>query len=332
MAERSGIAAQLGIATEEEYGVYEAPATFLPFTSESLALTKEYIRSQGLRAGRLVQAKTLHLDTTRTVGGDVSLEFFNQGMGKLLNLLHGEEVAPAEIEGTSPKAYKQVHKVGLVSPFDKSLTLQVGRPDTGGTVRAFSYLGCKLVTASLAVESGGVTSLNLTFDGQDEDTGEALGEATYDTDAVPFTFQQVVAKVGGSEVANVRSITFNIEIPQSTDRYHLGNEGLKDQPIANELIAVTADATLEFSSLSDHERFTGASTAKLETIATGASIDSEPATNFKATLTAPAAKQVSSSPTVQGPDIITQDVSFECLDNGTEAPLTIETVSTDSAL
>lgn len=328
MPERSGLGAQLGIATEDTYGTYKAPATFLPFTSESLALQKAYIRSQGLRGGRLVQYKPLHLATTRTVSGDTTLEFFNQGMGKLLNQLHGETVAPAQIEATT--AYKQTHNIGLSSPFGKSATIQVGRPDTGGTVRPFSYLGCKIVSAKLAVETGGVTNLSLTVDGQDEVTTEALGSATYDTDALPFTFQQIEVKVAGVKSTNVRQITFNIEVPQSTERYHLGNSGKKDQLIANELVAITADATLEFSNLADHNRFKEEELVKLEAIATGAVIAG--ANKFKAALTAPAAKQVSSGPTVQGPDIITTDVSFECLDNGSEAPLAIELVSTDSAL
>lgn len=328
MAERSGISAQLGIAAETTFGTFKTPTRFFPFTGENLVLTKEYIRSQGLRAGRLAQDKNLHLATTRTVGGDLSLEFFNQGMGLLLNLLHGETVTPAQI-GVTP-AYKQTHKVGLVSPFGKSATIQVGRPGTAGTVHPFSYLGCKLVSAEIAVEVGGVATLSLTVDGRDEVTGEALGAATYDTDALPFTFQQLEVKAAAAKLANCRSITWKIECPQSTERYHLGNSGIKDEPIANELVAVTAEATLEFASLTDHDRFRNETVVKLETIGTGGKIDA--GNDFKATLTAPAAKQVSSSPTVGGPDIITTDVSFECLDNGTEAALAIELISTDTAL
>lgn len=328
MAERSGVAAQIGFAAEETVGTYKAPTRFLPFESESLVLTKEYIRSKGLRAGQLVQRQQSHLATTRTVGGDVQLEFFNEGMGMLLNLLHGETVTPASISESEGK--KQVHKVGLNSPYGKALTCQVGRPDTGGTVRAFSYLGCKVISAKIEVAQGGVTMITLTLDGKDEVTAESLGSATYSTTAVPFTFNNVIAKIGGSEVANVQSITYNISVPMNTGRYNLGSSGTKLEPIVNDLVAITAEATLEFASLTDHERFKKEEVVKLETIATGAVIDAK-ATN-KATLTTPASKQVSSGPVVTGPDIITQSVSFECLANGTEAPLTVETISKDTTL
>lgn len=328
MAGRSGIAAQVGVATEETFGTYKAPTRFFPFESESLVLAKEYIRSKGLRAGHYAQAKNLHLATTRGVDGDVNLEFYDEGMGILLNQLHGNAISPTKI--TESEAYKQTHALGLTTPGGKSLTVQVGRPDTGGTVRPFSYKGCKVTGAKIEVAQGGITMFSLTVDGKDEVTSEALAEPTYSTTAKPFTFQQVIAKIGGSEVANIQSITFNIAIPMNTGRYNLGSSGTKLEPIVNDLIPITAEATLEFASLTDHERFTKEEVVKLETIATGDEIDAK--AKYKAALTAAAAKQVSSGPVVQGPDILTQSVSFECLDNGTEAPLSIELVSKDSTI
>jgi Phage tail tube protein len=329
MAERSGVAAQIGVATEETFGTYKAPSRFFPFESESLELSYDYIRSKGLRAGRLTQAKNLHLQTTQSVAGDVNMEFFNQGMGIILNQLHGNTVTPAKVS-ESETAYEQSHAIGLVSPYNKSLTVQVGRPDTGGTVRAFSYIGCKVTSAKLSVDRGGLTMLSFTVDGVDLSTGESLGTASYSTTAVPFTFKQVAAKLAGSEVANVTQITFDIAIPQNTGRYNLGSSGKKLQPIINDLISVNASASMEFASLSDLERFKKEEVVKLEAIATGAEIDAK--ASFKATLTAPAAKQVSYGAVVQGPDIVTADVSFECLDNGSETPFTAKLVSTDSTV
>jgi hypothetical protein len=328
MGERSGLSAQLGVALEETYGTYKAATRFFPLESESLSLTKNYVKSKGLRAGRLAQAKNLHRATTRTVGGDVNLEFFDQGMGMLLNLLHGETVTPTKIGATL--AYKQLHKIGLSSPYGKSLAVQVGRPDTGGTVRAFSYLGCKVTAAKLSIDANGIAMFTLTLDGQDEVTTETLATPSYSASALPFTFQQMVVKVGAESIGNVRSITINMPIPQSTERFHLGNAGKKDQPIANDFVEVTAETTLEFASLADHARYKNEEVVKLVLVGTGAEIDAE--NKMKAELTLPAAKQTSSAPQVQGPDIITTSATFEALDNGTEAPLSAELVSTDSAL
>ena len=328
---RSGLGAQIGVATEETYGTYKAPTRFLPFDSESITFEPQYVRNQALRTGRMAQAQNLHRKTTGTVSGDFSTKLFDQGMGILFNLLHGNAVSPTKITEKSEEVYKQTHAIGLTDPYGKSLTVQVGRPGTGGTIHPFSYLGCKVMAVTVAIEAQGEATLNVTVDGQSETTGEALASATYDADALPFTFQEMSVKLAGATAANVRSITLNISVPQSTDRYHLGNSGKKDQPIANGMVELTADAELEFASLTDHNRFKNEEVVKLELLGTGAEIGEE-GEKFKANFTAPAAKQVSSSPTVQGPDIITQSVSFELLDNGSEAPLTFEYFSTDSAL
>ncbi len=330
---RSGLGAQLGVATEAAYGTFKAPTRFLPFTSESLSLEKNYSKSAGLRAGRFAQAQNLHRATTRTGGGDFSLELLDQGMGIIWNQLHGNVVAPVKIEGAekSGLVFKQLHEIGLKDPFGKSLTVQVGRPDTANTVQPFSYLGCTVLEVKISIEAGGTAELTVSVDAKDEVTNQALAEPTYDADTLPFTFQQMVAKVGGGKVANVRSIEIGIALGMNTERFHLGNEGTKDQPIVNELLAVTADATLEFTGLTDHNRYKNEEVVLLELEGTGAAIGEEGET-FRCDFELPAAKQVSSSPTVEGPDVLTTDVTFEALDNGVKAPLLIEYLSTDNAL
>jgi hypothetical protein len=333
MAVRSGLGAQLGVATEETYGTFKAPTRFFPFTTESIALSKNYVKSAGLRAGRLSQASTLHRATTRSAAGDFNIEFFDQGMGILLNQLHGEVVTPVKIEEKSKLLFKQIHKIGLSDPFGKSMTVQVGRPDVTGTVRPFSYLGCKITEYKLSIDAGGLAQVSVSIDGRDEVTAEALGSATYDADPLPFTFQQMEAKIGGSKVANVRSITITVAVGQNTERFNLGNSGVKDTPIVNELLAVTANATMEFSGLTDHERFTKEELKELVLNGKGAEPGAEAkGDNFTANFKMAAAKQTSSSPTVDGPDVITQDVAFECLDNFTSPPLEAEILSTDTTI
>lgn len=328
---RSGVGGQFGIATEETFGTYKAPTRFYPIESESLALDKNIIENEGIRTGRFAQAANLHRATTRTVGGDFSIKLYDQGMGIILNQLHGEVVTPTKIEEKSKLVYKQVHKIGTTDPSAKSLTAQSGRPDTGGTTRPFSYLGCKVTSFGLSVDNGGEAMVSVGIDGQDETTSQSLAEATYDTDALPFTFQQWEPKLAGSEAANFLSISMNIEVPYATDRYNLGNSGTKDLPILNGLISATFDVEAEFASLADHERFTKQTDTKLELIGTGAEIGSEGET-FKFKVTAPVTRLLSSAPQLTGPGVLTDSLSFKALDNGTEPLLTIEVLSTDSAL
>lgn len=329
MPVRSGVAAQLGIATEVTWGTYVAPATFLPFTSESLRLEKEYIRTAGLRAGRLAQSEALHVATTKSVAGGVSIDVLQKGMGKLLNLLHGNTVVPAQIAATT--AYRQTHDIGTTDPFGKSLTIQVGRPDVGGTVRSFSYLGSKATQATFSLERGGVLTAEWEFDGKDEDTGQSLGAATYAAASIPFSFQSGNIEIDDVVLTDcIQSATVTVAIPQATDRYCISSSQTKKEPIQNGLVEITMDLEAEFASLTQHTAFVNATRRKVELICSQG--DAGGSNPFKFAFTAAKTITTGAGPVVEGPDILTQALSVEVVDDGATAPLSIEVVSTDLTL
>jgi len=53
---------------------------------------------------------------------------------------------------------------------------------------------------------------------------------------------------------------------------------------------------------------------------------------YKADFTMASTVAVSSGPTVQGPDVLTQEITLEALDNAAAAPLVVEYVTVDTAL
>jgi hypothetical protein len=329
MAHGSGLDAQLGVGVESIYGTRVAPSTFIPFESESLALTQEYIENQPLMSGVMVQPEGYHVSSTRSAEGSVEMLYFDRGMGKILNMLTGSTVTPATPSGAT-NARTQTFPIGLTSPVGKSLTLQVGRPDTTGTVRPFDYVGCKVSEATISVEAGEAATLSLNVDSRDEKTDQSLATPTYSAAAKPYGFQAWSLSIGGSAAVNVRSLTITIPLNMATDRYNLGNSGVKDEPLVNAQSELAVSATLEFQSLADHTRFRNESVVALAASATGALI--EDALYYKTEITIPAAKQVSSNPVVAGPDLVTSDVEFRALWNGTDAPMTIVNTNTDTTL
>lgn len=329
MPPRSGVAAQLGVAAETVYGTFVAPVTFYPFTSEDLKLEKEYIRTAGLRAGQLAQSGLLHVATTRTAEGSIEMDFLTKGMGKLLNLLHGNTVTPAQIAATT--AYTQTHNIGLTDPFGKSITIQVGRPDVSGTVRAFSYLGCKLQSATFALERGGVLTSEWMFDCRDEDTGQSLGVATYAAGAIPFAFQGGSIELDDVALTDcIRSATVEIEIPQETERFCISSSSVKKEPIQNGLVGISMTFEAEFASLVQHAAFTAATRRKVELLnSTGDAGGGNP---FQANFVAAQTVTTGAGPVVEGPDVLTQELTCEVVSNGTDAPLSVIYVSSDSSL
>lgn len=326
---RSGLGAQLAIAKESVYGTRVTPTRALPFTSEDLTETPEYHRSKGLRAGRMATAANLHRRVTKQAGGSINMELLTEGMGWIFDLLHGNAVTPSTPVGAT-NARKQVHEIGLVDPYGKSLSMQVGRPDVGNTTRAFDYLGCKITELGINCEKGGAVTVQATIDAREEKTDQTLVIAAFDSDAEPFVFPDVSLDLAGSPAGNAASVNWKIAIPQNTDRQLLGTSGLKKTPIANDLLDITAECVLEFETMADHNRFKNETLFALKTRFQGDII--EAALPYYCELNAPAVKQTSSGPVVEGPDIITQSCTFEILDNGTNVPLTAELQNTDTAV
>lgn len=329
MPHGSGLDAQLGVGTESTYGTRVAPTTFLPFESESLALTQEYIANQPLMAGVMVQPSGYHVSSTRSVEGSVEMLLHDRGMGKLFNLLTGDTVS-VTTPGGATNARRQTFNVGLTSPVGKGVTFQVGRPDVTGTVRPFDYTGCKVTEATISIEAGEAATLALNIDGRDEVTNQSLGTPTYSAAAKPYGFKNWSLTIGGNNAVNVRSLTITVPLNMATDRYHLGNSGVKDEPLLNAQSEISVSATLEFASLADHTRFRDESIVALVARARNALIEST--YYYETEITVPAAKQISSAPVVAGPDIITSEVEFRALWNGTDAPLKIQNTNTDTAL
>lgn len=329
MTQRSGLGLQIAGAKESTYGTRVVPTKALAINDEDLKFDPEYFKSNALRAGQMARGHKLHRMTSKGVTGGFNMEWLLEGMGWLFDGLHGNAVTPTT-PGGGTLSRKQVHDIGLEAPWGKSYSIQVGRPSIGGVTRPFDYVGCKITEMTIACEAGGAVTLAVTIDGRDEDTGQTLIVASYSANDMPYVFNDVLLKVAGAGLPNAKSITWKITIPQDTDRRNLGSSGLKEQPIANDLVDITADAVLEFDTLADHNRFKNETLFALATEMTGPII--EAAIPYSGKLLAPAAKQVSSGPAVQGPGVVTASASFEILANGTNAPLSVELVNTDTAV
>lgn len=328
MAHGSGLDAQLGIGSETTWGTRATPTTFLPFNSESLTLTPTYTESEPIRAGLMVKPAGLHKRTGRSVEGSIELDFFDRSMGKILNMLHGKTVTPTTPAGaTDSRLY--VHEIGEDSPVGKGLTIQVGRPDTSGTVQPFDYVGCKITEATIGIEQGGLASLTLNIDGKDELTDQALASATYAA-VEPYVFENWAIEIDEGALANVLSLSVTIPLNFKTDRYFLGSSGVKAEQLLNAYSAMTVSAELEFASMDDHDRFVADETVEIVATATGSEIES--GFDNEVEIKIAAAKQISSGPAVAGHDVITQSVEFEVLGDGTNAPIEISQQTSDTAL
>lgn len=249
----SGLAGQLVIAEEVTYGTYVAGTRGFEFTEESLQFEREQIESMGIRAGRRIQSR--FAQGVQRVAGDVTLELSPQGMGLLFKHIMGT----SNTTGAGP--YVHTSSPG---PLDgKSLSVQVGRPFSTGTVQSFSILGTKITQAEISAAVNEYAMMTLSLYGNHEDTGQTLATAAYPT-LTPFVFTQGVLTVAGSGV-DVRNFTLTIDNALIVDRHFIRatTPERSKEPLEGGYRQVTGSFESDFESLTAYNRFISGTTAAM---------------------------------------------------------------------
>jgi hypothetical protein len=339
----SGLDAQLGVGVESAWGTPATPSRFYEFTSESLSMEPSFLEPTALRAGVKYKRASRVRQSRRTVGGDIVVEHATKGMGLLWKHALGSAFAsPRQIAATT--AYEQ-----LLNPGDfrgLGMTVQVGRPEPGtGVVRPFTYSGCKCTAWEFSVQDQEIPSLTVTFDGRDESTATGLAVPTYLADTGVYDFSQAYLKVGGtpSTTNGVTTIAGGVavatiinqmsvagESPKATERFGLGNAGLKSEQLENDTPTITGSLGAEFNQGELYSTFVNNVTVPIEMGFVGEEI----ATGISETLriVMPACKLKTAPPNVEGPDIVQMSTDYEAYSDGTNPAIQVYIISTETVL
>ncbi len=324
----TGLGSQIAFATETVYGTSVTPNRFFEFRGEGINMQNQYLQSQQLRAGRMFTNSTRRVITVRDAAGTVDFEVPNQSFGTILNQLHGNTVTAAQQGGTP--AYKQTHDIGTTDSQAKSLTCQVGRPSTDGTVRPFTYSGGKVTGLTLACSINEWLTAQLALDFKDEAVGSpALTTAAYPTNLRGFTFVGGALTLGGTPIAQVRAATIPLAQAMDTGRWYFGTNR-KAVPLLNAYQSANASMDVDFADLTLYNQYISGTPATLVLDFVGANISG--IYNEEIKITIDQAQVVGDTPNASGPAILTQTIPFVALDGGTNPPVRIEYTSVDTAI
>jgi hypothetical protein len=335
----SGLDAQIGFGVESTWGTGVTPTRFTEFNTESLEMTPTFLEPTGLRAGTKYKRVSRIRQSRKTVAGDVDLDLATKGMGLLVkHMLASTVTTPTLVAGS---AYKQIHTPGDFRGL--GLTVQVGRPEPStGTVRPHTFAGCKIAGWEFSISDGETPKLKLTVDGRSEATATALTAASYLTGTTTFDFSQATLKLGGTAstasgetsiaggvtVATViKTLSISGKAPMATERFGLGNAGLKNEPLENDIPMVTGTLGAEFNKAELYDLFANNTTTALQFDLTGAAIG---ANAFLFSIILPAIKLKKAAPTVSGPDIVQMSTDFEVYSDETNPVIQIKIVSDES--
>ncbi len=337
----TGLDAQLGFKLETTYGTGVTVDRFMEFNSESMTWEPTWLEPSGLRVGTKFKRASRLVQSRQTVSGSIEMEHATRNMGALWKLALGSAVTtPTLVLGS---AYKQVHVPG--DYIGKSATIQVGRPEPSGTVRAHTYAGCKVAGWEFSCSDGEYATLNLDIEGRSEATATALATAAYVAGAEVFNFSQVtVFKLGGTATTAagettiaagvtvptvVTGVTIKGETPMATERYGLGNAGLKNEPLENDIPMVSGTLSAEFDRTTFYDLFKANTTTALELKFEGSVISGTDKNTLSFIL--PAVKFKAVAPNVDGPDIIQADIDFEAYADEINPVLQVKLISADAS-
>lgn len=309
---KSGMGSQLMMAAEVTPGTGVTPTKSYEFRSESLVQEIERVESEGIRAGQRVMRSEDWTPGTQKVTGDIELEMSTKNWAFLWSHMLGA-VATA---GAGP--YTHTATPGDLS--GKSLTVQVGRPDIGGTVRAFTYAGCKVASWELSCSVDELAVVSLSMVGMTETTATALATASYTAANNLFAFTHGALTVAGAAFP-VKEVSLTGDNGLDAERFYLG-QPTTSEPLEASLREYGGSLTADFVDLTAYTRFvSGTESALVLTFTRGTDII-QITTNVR---------YDGSTPTVGGRDILEQSLDFKCVGASTDAgALTVVVTSAES--
>ena len=342
----SGVASQLGFKAETTYGTQVVVAKFIERDEFSLGLEQDWAVGEGVYSGGQYVRLDRTVQTTRHCSGNLVADVIGKNWGTLVKHMLGSSVSsPTVISGS---AYKQVHQVG--STDGMSLTVQKGVPQVSdGTVKPFTYVGTKVAGFELSCEQGQFLKASLDLVAKDELTlttgtaSNALAVASYPTLQEGFTWNQAFVKIGGtastasgevsisggSAVASiVKGFSLKHTNNMNDEGYGTSATWAREPKAKRAQTVVTLDT--EFGTQAElYDVFRAGTVTPLEITFTGSLIGGS---NYFLFSIICAGTKLRQAPVEQdSDDLADHSVDLEVGYDGTNSPLQVKLVSTDSA-
>ena len=304
-----GADAQIGFKTESTVGTKVVVDQFPPFKSEGLTQSITYLDTETISSRHTLSVTK---QGTKEVGGQVSFELANVDFATLLTHMMGSVTT----SGAGP--YTHVATPG--SLVGKSMSWQVGRPDSGGTVNPFDYLGCKIGSWTISADVGSIATMDLDLVGMTEATGGTLATASYDTAWEPFVFTEASLTLAGTAIGTVRSLSLTGDNAIER-RVRLGS-GTSKEPLQIGRRPYTGTVSMDFDSLTQYAKYVAGTEVALVALFDNGTDTLTIACNVQFT---------GETPTVGGQELLEQSLPFRCLSATSDADaITLTLVNTET--
>jgi hypothetical protein len=325
----SGVGGFFGIKTEATYGTFVAPDHFYVANSESLGLNKTTAQGSGFANGQLLDSGGRRVVTMSDASGTVALDAVSNQIGLLLKHLMGSGTSTVIAGSAFTEVFTLADTLGLY------FSGQVGIPDLAtGTLHPYSFQGGKVTGLEFSCDQGGILGMSVDMDFQALSESQTLAVPSY-VATQPFHFAQESVKIGafGSEAAiqGITKIDVKYARKLDTTRFYGNNLGLKSEPVTNGKVGISGTLSADYVTKADlFDKYPADTPFSLVIAFTSTVLIS--GTSFPTlTLTLPNCYLDSGSPTIAGLDVISGDLNFTCLYDGSHLP-TITLITSDAVI
>lgn len=253
----SGLESQWGFSAESTAGTRVTPATFLPYTSESIKHGIPRIVSKGLRAGRRTQS--VWRAGAQSVAGGVNFELAPQGLTKIGKWMMGG----ISSSGTGP----YTHVLTPSTLDDEYMSMQFNKPDESGTNRMFDIYGAQCTDWSIGLKINEFAMATVNLVAMEANYAQTLASASYPTGWLPFAYTSGSLTIAGSAY-EPEEITITGNNGLATNRHRIRSTTPQWPVQAREAAFRQYGGTLngDFFSLTAYNRFVAGTEASLSLV------------------------------------------------------------------
>ncbi len=338
-----GLGGSVGIAAETTYGTFVAPTRWVEVHSAKLQERMHVAQGTGLAHGRTMDLGSRRRPMWADAGGDMEMEFLNEGMALLCQHLMGSNATLTQVGTTT--AYTLAASYG-VPDNQNYLSMQSLVPHTDGTVTPENYHGCKIQKATFSIDTQNPLMVTLTVDSQFKEETTVAGTPSYTSNSKIFTSLGMAFKAGtlGSEVTldGVRKFTLTLERTLKTDRIYVGQSvpagavyPAKDEPITNGLTKLTGSMDVDLLTTNKAALWdlyhTQAAVPSIVASFTGDPIGSSGKNDQLVLNATQCFIDQNGTPELDGPDIVTATLNWTGLiDSANDSPFTLNLTTGDT--
>lgn len=334
MAIGSGLGGSFGIGVQSSYETYATINRWREVESVSLKKNKRIVQGGGLSGGTIVDRGSRRVEPLFDANGTVTMEVTQNRFGVLLSQITGTNENAVQVGATA--AYAQNY--ALADNVGKYFSAQVGVPTLTGAANPYTYIGCKVVSSTFSCDNGGLLMCALDLDARQVIESQALVTPAYTPAQTPFHFGQFSVAIGPvsgtptpSPNAAVKGFTLKIDRPHAVERFYAGNGGLKAEPVTNGKVSVTGTLEVDYLEKSVFaDKYAADTPFSMSLTFSGAAIPSSASVSYLQ-ISLPMVFLDTDTPTLEGPDVVSQSLNFTALFDGTSPAVTFGYMSSDTA-